>query len=349
MRPPDPTTTFPSVVFITTTDRQGSPTRTAPPQITSTFVSTKTNGVVSTVTQIIANPSLLPNDTHSKGTGFFGNTGAVAAVFVLVGLAATSIALWIFFAIRRRRRQNRLENITAAASQAATAHRSPLEDDDYPHQARYSASALEMSQHRSSSGLASTYLGPRVSYHDDPDHVEGFNPYADFGYAGATIPNSPRDGYMPARTGSPPPVAFFNNNRSRRASASGSLASASGPEGYMLGTHSTTPSGASWEPLMASYYRQSAGDAQPPGSPTAVTPPATATPKLEVPSDNSSQPLVNDREPTEAHSMITSYTTDDRMDPGLRQRQKEADSASMKDLKDEEDYSRPVLGVRNLP
>ncbi|KAJ3569765.1 hypothetical protein NP233_g4843 [Leucocoprinus birnbaumii] len=304
----------------------------------------------------LPSPKLLPiplsfQTIRTKDLGnFFGNTGAVAAVFVLVGLAATSIALWILFAIRRRRRQNRLENdASAGAQQAASTHRLPLDDDDYPPQARYSASALELSQHRSSSGLASTLLGPRVSYHDEPDHVEGFNPYADFGYPGQGVPNQSRDGYIPARTGSPPPVAYFNKSRSRRPSASGSTGSASGGEGYMLGSHSTTPSGASWEPLMASYYRQSVGDGQLSGSPTAATPPATAASKPHVPSDDSSQPLVDDREPTETHSAITSYTTDDRMDPGLRQRQKEADSASMKDLKDEEDYSRPVLGVRNLP
>ncbi|KXN90054.1 hypothetical protein AN958_05059 [Leucoagaricus sp. SymC.cos] len=352
-RPPDPTTTFSSTVFISTTDGRGSPTRTAPSQITSTLTSTGSDGAVITVTQVIANPSLLPNSPHSKTNGFFGNTGAVAAVFVLVGLAVTSIALFVFFSIRRRQRRNRVErDIAVAASQAALTPRSPLDDDDDPQGPHFSSSALEMSQRRSSSGLASTYLGPRLSYHDDPDHPEGFNPYADFSYpASGPIPPN-KDGYTIARTSSPP-VAYFNNashDRSRRPSA-GSFGSASGQDGYIKGTHSIAPSGASYEPLLAAYYRQSSGSGQLPGSPVLVTPPATATPAKtpQAPSDDSSQPLVDDREHTEAHSMFTSDTTDDRLDPGLRRRQKEAESASMKDLKDEEDYSRPVLGVRNLP
>jgi hypothetical protein len=165
------------------------------------------------------------------------------------------------------------------------------------------------------------------------------------------LPNA-KDGYALTRTNSPPAAHF--NNRSRRPSVSGSCGSASGPEGYVMGTHSTTPSGASYEPLMAAYYRQSGGSGQLSGSPPIppVTPPATATTPAAItpqaPSVESSKPLIDDREPTEAHSVFTAGTTDDRLDPGLRQRQKEADSASMKDLKDEEDYSRPVLGVRYI-
>ena len=272
-----------------------------------------------------------------------------------MGLATTSVALWILFAIRRRRRQSRFENDTAMVpSHATPTHRSLLGDDDDPHQARFSASALDISQQRSSSALASTYFGTRVSYHDDPDHaVESFNPYTDYGYPQPMASSPSKDGYVPAPTSSPP-AAIINSDHSRRASASGSLGSLSGQEGYIVGTHSTTPSGASYEPLMASYHRQSNGSNQLPGTPVLATPPATAIPKAQPqpPSDHSSQPLLDDRgpiesteptEPTEAHSI---FASDDRLDPGLRQRQREADSASMKDLKDEEDYSRPVLGVR---
>lgn len=264
-----------------------------------------------------------------------------------MGLAAASIALWILFAVRRRRRQSRIERETAAAAlQAAANHRPPLDDDDDPQQQHFTPSALEMSQHRSSSGFASTYLGPRLSYHDDPDHPDAFNPYADYGYTapGPMAQNASRDGYTIARTSSPP-VAYLNNtshDRSRRASASGSLGSTNGPESHIMGNHSATHSGASYEPLMASYYRQSSGSGQLPGSPVVTTSPAAAVPPRTPPA-GPSQLLVDDREPTEAHSM---FTTDDRLDPGLRQRQREAESASMKDLRDDEDYSRPVLGVR---
>lgn len=163
------------------------------------------------------------------------------------------------------------------------------------------------------------------------------------------ISDPSKDGYAIARTSSPP-VAYFNTpqDRSRRASASGSLASANGPDGYVTGNHSATHSGASYEPLMASYYRQSSGSGQLPNSPAAATPPAAAASSQAPPASSSQEPppLVDDRDPTEAHSMFTTDMTDDRLDPGLRQRQREAESASMRDLKDEEDYSRPVLGVR---
>lgn len=48
-----------------------------------------------------------------------------------------------------------------------------------------------------------------------------------------------------------------------------------------------------------------------------------------------------------ASSVYSSESTgDDRLDPGLRHRRhEETDRASTRDLKDEEDYSRPVLGV----
>jgi len=307
-----------------------------------------------TITEIIANPSLIPNTSHSKGNGFFGNTGAVAAVFVLVGLAAASIALWILFALRRRRRQRRIERDTAAAAlQAAAVHRPPLEDDDdEPQQPNISASVLEMSQRRSSSGLASNFMDPRFSYHDDPDHPDAFNPYSDFGYPapGPMAPNASRDGYALTRTSSPP-VAYFNgtpHDRSRRASG-GSLGSASG----VMANHSATHSGASYEPLMASYYRQASGSGPQPSSPVLATPPTAAVPPHAPPTYSSlghaQTPLLDDEDPAERPSVLSPEDSDERLDPKLRLRQKELESASMVDLRDDEDYSRPVLGVRNLP
>ncbi len=215
-----------------------------------------------------------------------------------------------------------------------------------------SSSILEMSQRRSSSGLASNFMDPRLSYHDDPDHPEAFNPYNDFGYPapGPMVPSASRDGYATVRTSSPP-VAYFNStphDRSRRASG-GSVGSSSG----VMGNHSATHSGASYEPLLASYYRQAGGSGPQSSSPVLATPPAAAAPPLVPPTYSSSghghgltTPPLDDRDPVEGRSVLSAETSDDRLDPGLRQRQREAESASMRDLRDDEDYSRPVLGVR---
>jgi hypothetical protein len=257
-----------------------------------------------------------------------------------VGLATTSIAIWTVFAIRRRRRQSRIEHQTAdAALRASATPRPPLEDDDDPQQQHFSPLALQMSRQRSSPGMTSTSLGPRRSYHDDPDPPDPYNPYAEFGHIPlGPVPTNASNGYSIARTSSPPNAHL---NSSQRASAAVSLASANGPDGYVAGTHSTTPSGASIEPLLASHRRQSSGSGQLPSSPVITTMPATAM-LPRTPPIGSSQLLVDVLEPLEVRS---AFTTDDRLDPGLQQRQRAAESASMKDLRDDEDYSRPVLGV----
>lgn len=91
-----------------------------------------------TVTQVVHNPTGSLNDSgSSKGgtNGFFDNTGAVAGVFVVVGLAVTAgVLAFIFFMLRRRRRQ-RLDRDVAAAAAAAAAgashhHRSAFDDDE---------------------------------------------------------------------------------------------------------------------------------------------------------------------------------------------------------------------------
>jgi hypothetical protein len=258
-----------------------------------------------------------------------------------VGLAATSIAIWTVFAIRRRRRVSRIEYQTAdAALRAATTPRPPLEDDDDPQQQHFSPLALQMSRQRSSLGLTSTSLGLRGSYIDDPDHrPDPYNPYEEFGHIPlGPVPTNASNGYSIARTSSPP-NAHINNDHSQRASAAISLAS--GPDGHLAGTHSTTPSGTSLEPLLASFRRQSTGSSQLPGEPvTTAVPPTAVLPR--TPPLDPSQLLIDVLEPLEVRS---AFTTDDRLDPKLQQRQREAESASMRDLRDDEDYTRPVLGV----
>ena len=78
-------------------------------------------------------PELVRGQAHQNfAHRFFRNKGAVAGVFLIVGLAAASIVLFIFFYIRRRRRTQRLEHDTAVASTLAAAgyNRRPLDGDD---------------------------------------------------------------------------------------------------------------------------------------------------------------------------------------------------------------------------
>src|SRR5258708_12719403 len=63
---------------------------------------------------------------------FFRNAGAVAGVFLIVGLAAATICLWIFFFIRRRRRRRRIEHQSEVSASLAAAgyNRAPIDDED---------------------------------------------------------------------------------------------------------------------------------------------------------------------------------------------------------------------------
>ncbi|KAG6890427.1 hypothetical protein C0995_008781 [Termitomyces sp. Mi166 len=305
--------------------------------VTSIFTTTS-NGQVVTITEVSVSQTLSPNKSNSKDDSFFQNTGAVAGVFVVVGLAAASIFLWILFALRRRRRTRRLEHDTAVSATLAAAgfHRTPLDDDDENENAngsrrsRFGSPEVEM-HNRTSSGFASTIpSGARTSAYFDspqPDDPDAFNPYRDY------VVDTP-----PAASGTNPP--FFNGFHRDRTS--------SGEH-----THDHSASG-SYEPLLASYYRQEQA-ASLPVLPSATSPP-NPPPRnpLRLSDAGRSPPLgvlsktLPDIVPAEAKS--TESIGDDRLDPGLRQRMnEETDSASQRDLKDEEDYSRPVLGVRNLP
>lgn len=283
---------------------------------------------------------------------FFQNTGAVAGVFVLVGLAAASIILWIFFALRRRRRTQRLEHDTAVSATLAAAgfHRTPLDDDDDDqpsgsHRSRFGSPDVEMTQRSSAIGtLSSAPSAGRISAYLDashPDDRDPFNPYAEHG-----APSGTREGYFHRRTSSPPPVAFHNGPYRDRTE--------SGSAGDHVHGHSASQSAGSYEPLLASFHN-SAG----PSSPVQSDPPIVPPRRLQKASD-ASQPLItptpdpdhplSDGDGSDAASHYSSESlADDRLDPGLRLRfNGEADGTSARDLRDDEDYSRPVLGVTFL-
>ncbi|KAG6814056.1 hypothetical protein H0H92_003103 [Tricholoma furcatifolium] len=318
--------------------------------VTSIFTTTS-NGKVVTITEVSVSQTLSPNKSDSKdNSSFFQNTGAVAGVFVVVGLAAASILLWILFALRRRRRTRRLEHDTAVSATLAAAgfHRTPLDDDDENDNAngsrrsRFGSPEVEM-HHRTSSGFGSSKSipsGARTSGYLDsahPDDLEAFNPYRDYVVEPPLISG-----------GGLTPSSFYNDPYRDRTASGGEQ------------THGHSASG-SFEPLLAAYYRQgqaASSSALPQNPPT----PPPRNPLRLSDADRNPPPGVLSKSlpevvPVElnAKSGISSvYSTesvgDDRLDPNLRQRiNVEADRASQRDLRDEEDYSRPVLGVRNLP
>jgi len=67
------------------------------------------------VTQIINNPTLIPDGGHGGASAFFQNKGAVTGVFVVVGLAATAIAFFVIFFFRRKRRVRQRDHDTTIA------------------------------------------------------------------------------------------------------------------------------------------------------------------------------------------------------------------------------------------
>ena len=192
---------------------------------------------------------------------FFRNKGAVAGVFVIVGLAAASIVLFIFFYVRRRRRTQRLEHDAAVASTLAAAgyNRRPLDDDDEkqmsPRRSSVpSATTLPNSSFSSAQQLALATGGrpPTAEGYATAPPTPGagsdFDPYAAIGTVHppppAVFPTQARkDGYAPARTASPPPGAY---DRSRRQTQSTSTSASWG--------HAAKGSVASTEPLLSGYY-----------------------------------------------------------------------------------------------
>ncbi len=213
------------------------------------------------------------------------------------------------------------DSAVTATLTAAGLYRTPLDDDDNDQSngRHRSSPEVEMNERGSSRiGMQSQPSNGRMSaYFDAAEHDTGdpFNPYTEFG-----VPSGNRDGYVPARASSPE-----EHYRDRQGSTS--------TAGFVMG-HSAS---GSYEPLLASYYRQSAA------SPPSPTVPLAPLAKNAEQSKEEVQPRESERS-----SAYDSEDTDKRLDPNIRQRlESGGDNASARELRDEEDYSRPVLLVRD--
>jgi hypothetical protein len=261
---------------------------------------------------------------------FFRNTAAVAGVFVLVGLAAAAICLWIVFAIWRHRRTRLLEHDSTVSATLAAAglYRAPLHDDDdfRMRGSKIGNSGIEMthpgSRFTSFSQNSAGRGGSGQMDQEDVGAQDAFDPYSDYVVPNATL----QDGYMAARTASPPldhnNTEFFGRQR-------------------RFG-HAASESQASNEPLLP--LRERVPSHSPPAyfttlptTPSPPPPPPPRNPLRLINSRNSQSPSMQEKLGTRPSSH-TSGGADDRLDPGLRQ-------LGNDDLRDEEDYSRPVLAV----
>ncbi|KAI9063116.1 hypothetical protein FKP32DRAFT_1551854, partial [Trametes sanguinea] len=249
----------------------------APPFVTETLTSTNSDGSPSYVTIVVGNPTPIANNDNATQTSeFFRNKGAVAGVFLIVGLAAASIVLFIFFYIRRRRRTQRLEHDAAVASTLAAAgfNRRPLDGDDDESESKVGMTQRQTpmasgtlaslpsasigsggmnGQRPPSGGMDPEAAGMSTQPPTPGSGPEGrtdFDPYAAYGTIHpppAAFPGSGRrDGYAPARTSSPPPPpGAWQRQHTHSTSTSTSS---------MGWGHAAKGSVGSHEPLLSGYY-----------------------------------------------------------------------------------------------
>ncbi|KAI0031148.1 hypothetical protein K488DRAFT_71630 [Vararia minispora EC-137] len=306
-------TTFSSTVFVQTTESNGVATSFAPSVVTSLVQSTQSNGNVVTATVIVANPTTAA-DQGGSGSQFFRNRGAVAGVFLVVGLAAAAILLFLFFFVRRRRRQRRIEHDTAVSATLAAAgyNRAPIDDEDL---------GPPMSQ--SGPGVLGSLASQPTLPTDEELGVGGsgpvFDPYASFpgerpsttGYTG--LPTQP----------SPPPGA-------------------AAPSGPRSRSHHPSYSAGSYEPLLANM---ASADSPEPESPAPPTVPPRNPKRAQDAAAREASASHEGHEEDEAQASSSSEP-DARLNPDLAER---GGGKASPELRDDVDYSRPVLGVRNVP
>jgi len=200
-----------------------------------------------------------------------------------------------------------------------------------------------MAQRRSSSQALSRGVPTPVGFYDVP--VEGgpgtpasFNPYSDY-----LVAPGAAEGYVAARTSSPPP----ENTHSRDGSAS------TGNPG-----HAVFNSLDSREPLMSGYLAgrstpppgylaHGAGPSTPPSVPPRNPQRLTDAPGSPTPQRATAIPVSQSR--TSSVYSEDSFA-DNVLNLGLRTRiNPDNGSVYTSTLRDEEGFTGPVLGVRNLP
>ena len=257
----------------------------------------------------------------------------MTGVFVLVGLAVAAICVGIFFYVRRRLRIQRIERDTAISAELAAAgfgRSGPLDledDDDHTNMAMSQRAASRFALHHDD-----TSFDP---YSDIPGETRGRSSGSartartpsllpDLGFGGSGALYDPFEGGEPA---SPSPDNSSGTN---------AAAAASWPRRVSV-------SGTSYEPLLASYAAQEARSATP------VTPPRPPPRNpLRAMHSRSQSPAMARAPPSAYHppayESVAAAEPDERLDPALLRN----DSIGASTMRDERDYSRPMLAVRNM-
>lgn len=269
-----------------------------------------------------------------------------------MSLTAVAILVWMIFALRRRRRRLQVERDTAISASLAAAefNRRPFDDDDEPRDnfgmhSHYTPADAEMGQRS----------GPGLTWNET--RIDPFPLYASVSHDA----HGPTQGaYVAAPMSSPTEQLSFaayqshhpNNNEGSDESRHGRQISG---DGYFSGSH---------EPLMATYATTSGTTPSPEPSNSNGNVPSVPLVNGITSRHSGSQSRSNSdlKNPNvigqiRASSPQSEYSAesidyDDRLDPGLRLRAIGNDGASVgastSDLRDDKDYSRPVLAVRNI-
>ncbi|KAG6831662.1 hypothetical protein H0H93_013710, partial [Arthromyces matolae] len=114
---------------VATTTAAAPTTLTTPNTSTSALIKTSSNGSIVTSTSVVAVTPTATSGGDSSSKGFFQNTGAVAGVFTVVGLAVLAIFIYFLTKYLKRRREKQLDRDT---DEAAAAGPDPMffDDDD---------------------------------------------------------------------------------------------------------------------------------------------------------------------------------------------------------------------------
>lgn len=250
---------------------------------------------------------------------------------MIVGLALATICLWIFFFIRRRRRRRRIDHETAVSASLAAAgyNRAPIDDEEDI------GPGPGMRERFNSMGSHPTISTPIT---EDERATEAtaaatsadlYDPYADFGrpIGGVT-------GYSLARSDSPGQHGRDGSYSSGHTSGMGRPPGAGSPPRYSTG---------SMDPLLTGATGAPQGT---PGASVSHTPTLpTRSPKRMAPAVQFQQSQQSAVANSTRGSDDRSSSPDDRLDPTLASL---GDRPNKQDLRDDMDYSRPVLEVRSV-
>jgi len=128
----------------------------------TSYIRTTSGGVVFTVTAVVGQPSASASAAAKKP--FFQNTGAVVGVFVVVGVVAAALAVFVITLFIRRRRAKQFDRDVQEAAREAAQTQAPIDDDDYTAGTSYNTHASQpMSTERPGYGGVATGYGAGAS------------------------------------------------------------------------------------------------------------------------------------------------------------------------------------------